>query len=48
MEEGHSAIRREHDLAAARRREAIGRTRGALTGSYPEDYLRRLRDDWPE
>lgn len=30
-----------------RRQAAVQRTAGALTGVYPSDYLRRLRDDWP-
>ena len=38
---------RERDEGAARRREAIQRTSGALTGAYEPDYLERLRHDWP-
>jgi AbrB family looped-hinge helix DNA binding protein len=29
-----------------RRLEAIRRTKGALTGVYPPDYLEKLRDEW--
>jgi hypothetical protein len=38
---------RDADAAAGRRREAIRRTSGALTGVFEPDYLERLRDDWP-
>jgi hypothetical protein len=34
--------------AQAHRREAAESTAGSLTGAYPPDYLKRLRDDWPE
>lgn len=47
VQEGHRAIAREADRAVSDRRAAIARTSGALTGSYPEGYLERLRDDWP-
>lgn len=48
VKEGHQAIRAAGDDATARRREAVRRTSGALTGAYPEGYLAELRDDWPE
>ena len=47
LREGHRAISAERDRDADRRREGIRRTSGELTGSYPDDYLTRLRDDWP-
>jgi hypothetical protein len=47
VEQGRSVIERERDEQADRRREAIRRTSGALTGVYEPDYLERLRDDWP-
>jgi len=47
VEQGRSAIEREHDELAERRRAAIRRTSGALTGVYEPGYLERLRDDWP-
>jgi hypothetical protein len=33
--------------ATARRRKAIRRTSGALTGAYEPGYLEQLRRDWP-
>ncbi|MEX2193953.1 MAG: hypothetical protein WD844_01585 [Thermoleophilaceae bacterium] len=48
VQAGHEAIGGEREDDAARRREAISRTSGALTGAYPEEYLSRLRDDWAE
>jgi len=47
VEQGREVIDRDHDEAAARRRDAIRRTSGALTGAYEPGYLERLRDDWP-
>ncbi len=48
VREGHRAIAGERDVEGRRRREAVRRTEGALTGIYPERYLDQLRDDWPE
>lgn len=48
VHEGHRAITANAERASADRRDAIARTGGALTGSYPADYLERLRGDWPE
>ena len=47
VEQGRGAIERERDAATKRRRDAIRRTSGALTGMYEPGYLERLRDDWP-
>lgn len=47
VEQGRSVIEREHEEQAERRRAAIRRTSGTLTGVYEPDYLERLRDDWP-
>jgi hypothetical protein len=47
VEQGRTALLRESEQAAERRREAIRRTSGALSGVYDDDYLSRLRDDWP-
>ena len=45
--EGHRAISGGRDREVARRRAAVERTSGALSGVYPSGYLERLRDDWP-
>jgi hypothetical protein len=47
VEQGRAVIDRARADEAARRRDAIQRTSGALTGAYETDYLERLRDDWP-
>ena len=45
--QGRDAIERERAEEVKRRRAAIRRTSGALTGAYEPRYLDRLRDDWP-
>ncbi len=47
VREGHRAIAENAERATERRRSAVERTSGALTGVYPQDYLEHLRDDWP-
>jgi|1186.fasta_scaffold1111016_2 hypothetical protein len=47
VEQGRNVIERERDEEAERRRDAIRRTSGALTGVYEPGHLERLRDDWP-
>jgi hypothetical protein len=47
IEQGRAVIHRDRDEAAARRRDAIRRTSGALTGDFDADHLERLRADWP-
>ena len=47
VKEGHRALEREDAETQSDRRAAVERTAGALTGAYPPDYLKRLRDDWP-
>jgi hypothetical protein len=48
VEEGYRSIRDERVQEARRRRAAIARTSGSLTGMYEPDYLERLRSDWIE
>ncbi|SDP70198.1 hypothetical protein SAMN04487905_107184 [Actinopolyspora xinjiangensis] len=45
--EGHHALRRTDAEITVKRRAAIERQRGALTGAYDEGYLAELREDWP-
>lgn len=47
LEQGHAALRRARDEDAERRRQAIRRTSGSLTGAYAADHLEALREDWP-
>jgi hypothetical protein len=47
VEEGREVIDRDREEETARRRAAIRRTNGALTGAYEPGDLKRLRDDWP-
>ena len=48
LQEGHRVITGEHERVAAERQDAVARTSGALTGAYGQDYLKGLREDWPE
>jgi hypothetical protein len=48
LREGHRAICRAHERELAARRAGVEASAGALTGAYPDGYLRELRDDWPE
>ncbi|MGH2946450.1 MAG: hypothetical protein ACRDPC_09375 [Solirubrobacteraceae bacterium] len=47
VKEGHRAVTRDREEELTRRREAVRRTSGALSGAYPADYLDELRGDWP-
>ena len=47
LEQGRNAIEHERAEEIERRRAAIRRTSGALTGAYEPGYIERLRDDWP-
>ena len=47
VEQGREVIDSERRETTGRRREAIRRTSGALTGVYEPGYLERLRGDWP-
>lgn len=39
---------REQDDETERRRAALRRTRGSMTGVFPEGYLEDLRNEWPQ
>lgn len=45
--EGHRAALHEHADVLRRRRSALQRVSGTLTGAYPDSYLDDLRADWP-
>jgi len=47
LEEGHRAVVQSDEEELTARREAVARSRGALTGAYGEGYLRQLREEWP-
>lgn len=47
VREGHLAAVGAREQRASEQREAVARTRGAMTGSYGEDFLADLREDWP-
>lgn len=47
LEEGHRAVIQSDEAELTARREAVARSRGALTGAYGEGYLRQLREEWP-
>jgi hypothetical protein len=43
-----AAGREALDVEAARRRDAVAETAGALSGVYRTEELERLREDWPQ
>ena len=47
LEEGHRAVIQSDEEELTARREAVERSRGALTGVYGVSYLRQLREEWP-
>ena len=47
VEQGRRAIAEDVADARDRRRDAIRRVSGSMTGVYEPGYLERLRDDWP-
>lgn len=46
--EGDKAVKVNAQARTARRLEALRRHRGAASGLYGPDYLKHLRDEWPE
>jgi len=47
IEQGSHALEAGDAAGVSARREAVERTAGVLSGSYPDDYLKRLREEWP-
>ena len=45
---GRNALAHEHAAATRKRQQAVEKTSGALAGVFGADYLRELREDWPE
>jgi hypothetical protein len=46
VEQGRTAVDRDRADETERRRQALRRTSGALTGVYEPDFVERLRGDW--
>jgi hypothetical protein len=47
LAEGHEALLSRRAEDTQRRKQAIRRTSGSLSGAYAPDHLAALRDDWP-
>jgi hypothetical protein len=45
---GRNTLAHDHAAAARKRQQALEKTSGALAGVFGTDYLRELREDWPE
>jgi hypothetical protein len=45
---GGNTLAHDHAAAADKRRQAVEKTSGALAGAFGTDYLKELREDWPE
>jgi len=45
--EGHRAAQQAQSERRHRRRAAVRKHSGVLTGTYGPDYLRRLHEEWP-
>lgn len=48
IEAGHEALAASEQDQRRRREQAVEATAGALEGAYPDGYLERLRQQWPE
>jgi hypothetical protein len=46
--EGHQAAQRTQEERRRRRLDAVRKHSGALTGAYGRDYLKHVREGWPE
>ena len=47
IEAGAESVAAQSECGAERRRAAIAKASGALTGVYGPGYLEELRDEWP-
>jgi hypothetical protein len=45
---GRNSLARDHAVAAHKHAQAVEKTSGALAGVFGTDYLKELREDWPE
>jgi hypothetical protein len=45
---GRNTLAHDHAAAAHKRQQAVEETCGALAGVFGTDYLKELREDWPE
>lgn len=48
VEAGNQVVAASGERMKEAQRAAITRTSGTLTGAFSQDYLKRLREDWPE
>jgi hypothetical protein len=45
---GRDTLAHDHAAAARKHEQAVEKTSGALAGVFGADYLKELREDWPE
>jgi hypothetical protein len=45
---GRNTLAHDHAAASSTRQRAVEATSGALAGVFQPDFLRELREDWPE
>ena len=45
---GRNTLAHDHTAAARKREQSVEKTSGALAGVFGTDYLKELREDWPE